>query len=151
MRNKEIKQAALANHLSISLHHICNIYSQDMHVGVLLKLFVWEIKLMERMDVGIRIREARKQKKFTQQMLADAIGVSEMYISQIERGIKMPSLNLFIQIITVLDISADYILRDTLPSGKDFVYQEVTELLDKLSNKQRRGAINILNAYIHSL
>ena len=106
---------------------------------------------MERMEVGIRIREARKQKEFTQQMLADAIGVSEMYISQIERGLKMPSLNLFIQIITVLDISADYILRDTLPSGKKFVYQEVAELLDKLSNKQRRGAINILNAYIHSL
>ena len=106
---------------------------------------------MERIEVGIKIREARKQKEFTQQMLADAVGVSEMYISQIERGMKMPSLSMFIKIITTLDISADYVLRDALPTGKDFVYKEVAELLDGLTPKQRRGAIDILDAYVHSL
>ena len=106
---------------------------------------------MERMEVGIKIREARKQKDFTQQMLADAIGVSEVYVSMIERGMKMPSLSLFAQIITVLDVSADFVLRDALPTGKDFVYGEVAELLDGLTPKQRRGAIDILDAYVHSL
>lgn len=106
---------------------------------------------MEQLDVGIRIREARKKKGFTQQMLADAIGVSEIYISQLERGMKLPSLSLFIQIITALDISADYILRDAVPTGKDFVYEEVAELLDGLTPKQRRGAIDILDAYVQSL
>ena len=106
---------------------------------------------MERTEIGIKIREARKQKGLTQQMLADAVGISEMYISQIERGMKMPSLNLFIKIITALDISSDYVLRDALPSGKDFVYEEVAELLDGLTPKQRRGAIDILDAYIQSL
>ena len=33
---------------------------------------------MERVEVGIKIREARRQKEFTQQMLAEAVGVSEM-------------------------------------------------------------------------
>ena len=106
---------------------------------------------MERMEVGIKIREARKQKDFTQQMLADAIGVSEVYVSMIERGTKMPSLSLFAQIITVLDVSADFVLRDALPSGKDFVYKEVAELLDSLTPKQRRAAIDILDAYVRSL
>ena len=106
---------------------------------------------MEQLDIGIRIREARKKKDFTQQMLADAIGVSEIYISQLERGMKLPSLALFIQIITALDISADYILRDTVPTGKDFVYEEVAELLEGLTPKQRRGAIDILDAYVQSL
>lgn len=106
---------------------------------------------MEQLDVGIRIREARKKKGFTQQMLADAIGVSEIYISQLERGMKLPSLSLFIQIITALDISADYILRDAVPTGKDFVYEEVAELLDGLTPRQRRGAIDILDAYVQSL
>lgn len=106
---------------------------------------------MDRIEVGTKIREARKQKGFTQQMLADEIGIGEMYISQIERGMKMPSLNLFIKIITALDISADYVLRDALPTGKDFVYAEVAELLDGLTPKQRRGAIDILDAYVHSL
>ena len=106
---------------------------------------------MERMEVGIKIREARKQKDFTQQMLTDAIGVSEVYVSMIERGMKMPSLSLFAQIITVLDVSADFVLRDALPSGKDFVYKEVAELLDSLTPKQRRAAIDILDAYVRSL
>lgn len=106
---------------------------------------------MERIEVGMKIREARKQKDFTQQMLADAIGVSEVYVSMIERGMKMPSLSLFAQIITALDVSADFVLRDALPSGKDFVYKEVAELLDGLTPKQRRAAIDILDAYVRSL
>ena len=106
---------------------------------------------MEQLDIGIRIREARKKKDFTQQMLADAIGVSEIYISQLERGMKLPSLALFIQIINALDVSADYVLRDAVPTGKDFVYEEVAELLDGLTPKQRRGAIDILDAYVQSL
>ena len=106
---------------------------------------------MEQLDIGIRIREARKKKDLTQQMLADAIGVSEIYISQLERGMKLPSLALFIQIINALDVSADYVLRDAVPTGKDFVYEEVAELLDGLTPKQRRGAIDILDAYVQSL
>ena len=106
---------------------------------------------MEWTELGIRLREARKKKDFTQKMLADAVGVTEMYISQLERGMKLPSLVLFIQIVNALDISADYILRDSVHTGKDFVYEEVAELLDGLTPKQRRGAIDILNAYVQSL
>ena len=72
---------------------------------------------MNRIEVGIKIREARKKKGFTQQMLAEAVDISEMYII----------------------------------TGKDFVYSEVTELLDALTPKQRRGAIDILDAYVQSL
>ena len=106
---------------------------------------------MEWTELGIKLRDARKQKDFTQKMLADAVGVTEMYISQLERGMKLPSLALFIQIINALDISADYILRDSVHTGKDFVYEEVAELLDGLTPKQRRGAVNILDAYVQSL
>jgi len=106
---------------------------------------------MEWTELGIRLREARKKKGFTQQMLADAVDVTEIYISQLERGMKLPSLAVFIQIVNALDVSADYILRDAVYTGKDFVYEEVAELLDGLTPKQRRGAIDILDAYVQSL
>ena len=78
---------------------------------------------MERIEVGIKLREARKQKGLTQQMLAEAVDISEMYISQIERGLKMPSLNIFIKIITVLDISSDYVGdMDDIKSRTEFVF-----------------------------
>lgn len=63
----------------------------------------------------------------------------------------MPSMNLFIKIITALDISSDYILRDEIPSGKDYVYSEFTQKLDTLTPKQRRAAMEILDAYIRTL
>ena len=72
---------------------------------------------MDRIEVGNKIREARLQKGYTQQVLAEKAGIGEMYVSEIERGVKMPSLNLFVKIITALDVSADYVLRDALPSG----------------------------------
>ena len=106
---------------------------------------------MDRIEVGRKIREARLQKGLTQQALAEIADIGEMYISEIERGVKMPSLNLFVRIITALDISADYVLRDALPTGKDFVYQEVADMLDGLTPKQRRSAIDILDAYVRSL
>ncbi len=106
---------------------------------------------MDRIEVGRKIREARIKKGFTQQALAEVADIGEMYISEIERGVKTPSLNLFVKIISALDVSADYVLRDALPSGKDFVYQEVAEMLDDLTPKQRRSAIDILDAYVRSL
>ena len=106
---------------------------------------------MEKADLGKKIREARLKKGYTQQTLAEKADVAEMYISQIERGLKMPSMNLFIKIITALDISSDYILRDEVPSGKNYVYNEFTKKLDSLSPKQRRAAMEILDAYIRTL
>lgn len=106
---------------------------------------------MDRNAIGLRIREARLKKGYTQQGLAEAAGISEMYISQMERGLKMPSLSLFTKIITALDISADYVLRDELPTGKEFVYDEVAQMMEELTPKQRKGAVDILEAYIRNL
>lgn len=106
---------------------------------------------MDRISMGKRIREARIRKGYTQLTLAEKAGIGEMYISEIERGKKMPSMNLFVKIISALDISADYVLRDEIPTGKDFIYEEVAELLDGLTPKQRRGAVDILDAYVRNL
>ena len=101
---------------------------------------------MDKADLGKKLREARLKKGYTQQVLAEKADVAEMYISQLERGLKMPSMNLFIKLITALDISSDYILRDEIPSGKEYVYDEFTQKLDTLTPKQRRAAMEILDA-----
>ena len=94
---------------------------------------------------------ARLDKGYTQQSLSEKADIGEVYLSEIERGLKMPSMNLFIKLITALDISADYILRDEVPTGKDFVYDELTQKLDSLTPKQRKTAADILDAYIRNL
>ena len=106
---------------------------------------------MERAALGKRIRESRIKKGYTQQDLAERADVGVVYISEIERGIKMPSLNIFIKIIDALDVSADYILRDEISSGKEYICMEIAEKLLVLTPHQRKTATDILNAYLDNL
>ena len=106
---------------------------------------------MDKVSLGNKIKEARALKGLTQQELSRVADINEMYLSEIERGLKMPSMNVFIKIIVALDISADYVLRDVSPSGKEHVYDELTRKLDGLTPQQRKTASDILDAYIRNL
>lgn len=106
---------------------------------------------MERAAMGKRIREERLKKGYTQQEVAEKAEICVMYLSEIERGIKMPSLNSFIQILEALEVSADYILRGELNSGQAYIYDEITQKLKNLTSAQRRTAADILDAYIRNL
>lgn len=103
---------------------------------------------MQRELLGKRIREVRKAKNMTQENLAEMVNTSVVYISELERGIKMPSIPVFISIVEALDTSADYLLRDNISSGKAYVYNEFTEKLDKLSPKNRKAALDLLEVFI---
>ena len=106
---------------------------------------------MDRAALGKRIRESRIKKGYTQQDLARRADIGVVYLSEIERGVKMPSLNIFIKIIDALDVSADYILRDMISTGREYICMEITEKLLVLTPSQRKTATDILNAYISNL
>ena len=106
---------------------------------------------MNKSELGRKIREARQHKKYTQQQLAELAGIGIMYLGEIERGTKMPSLNVFIKVIEALDVSADYVLRDELSSGERYIYDEITDKLKGLTPSQRKTASEILDAYIRNL
>ena len=50
------------------------------------------------------LREARSEKGFSQEELADRAGLHRTYISQIERGVKSPSLRSLEQITDALEM-----------------------------------------------
>ncbi len=106
---------------------------------------------MEKTELGSMIKKARQKKGYTQEVLAEKADIGLMYYGEIERGIKMPSMNTFIKIIEALGVSADYILQNELSSGRDYVFDELTTKLEKLTPKQRKTASDILDAYINNL
>ena len=53
--------------------------------------------------------------------------------------------------VNALEVSADYVLRDELPSGKEYICMEITEKLLILTPGQRKIASDILNAYLNNL
>lgn len=106
---------------------------------------------MDKSALGQKIREARQTKGYTQHALAKIANIGDVYMGEIERGLKMPSLNIFIKLTEALDVSTDYILRDELSSGKEYIYDELTQKLKDLTPKQRKTAVDILDAYLKNL
>jgi transcriptional regulator with XRE-family HTH domain len=58
-------------------------------------------------DVGDFIREQRRMAELSLRRLSDMAGVSNPYLSQIERGLRRPSAEILQQIARALEISAE--------------------------------------------
>ena len=58
-------------------------------------------------SIGEYIREQREQAKISLRQLADQAGVSNPYLSQVERGLRKPSVEILQQIAKGLRISAE--------------------------------------------
>ncbi len=61
------------------------------------------------MNIGTNIKVARKKRGITQTELAEKVGVTQTMINFIEKGIRMPSVNVLIAISKELDVSMDYL------------------------------------------
>jgi transcriptional regulator with XRE-family HTH domain len=57
--------------------------------------------------IGAYIREQREQAKISMRQLAQAAGVSNPYLSQVERGLRRPSADILQQLAKGLRISAE--------------------------------------------
>ena len=62
------------------------------------------------MIIGERLKQARKNKKMSQQELGDALGVTKVSICGYETGVRVPTMENFVQLINILDLSPDYLL-----------------------------------------
>ena len=78
-----------------------------------------------------RLKEIRKQRKLTQQELAEKSGIPSTSIYHIEAGSRKPSLENFYKLVVVLNVSADYLLGRTARSsdvGNDPIAKSIQEL-----------------------
>ena len=61
--------------------------------------------------LGLTIKAAREAHKMTQEQLAEASGISTVYVSEIENKRTIPSFSVLCSICQVLNISLDKIGR----------------------------------------
>lgn len=66
---------------------------------------------MARFTVGNDVRRRRAERNWTQQELADAVGVSRQSIISIEQGRYVPSLPLALQLARLFGCSTDDLFR----------------------------------------
>ena len=68
----------------------------------------------ERKRIGERIREERKKKGITQEMLAQKVGMQRTHISRIEQGKCSTGFDLLQRIAEVLDMRIDIVNSNTI-------------------------------------
>ena len=92
---------------------------------------------------GKKIKAAREKFKFTQFELAEKIGISPNFLGDIERGKKLPSLNVLITISNTLKISLDSLfsesLSNTLEEPEEIYYSDnqikiISEIINKIND-----------------
>ena len=66
---------------------------------------------------GKRVRQLRLAAGWTQEQLAEAAGITTTYTSDLERGTKVPSLTIVLQISRAFRISVADLLRDFTIDG----------------------------------
>lgn len=110
--------------------------------------------------MGKRVRILRDDRKMNQTEMANRMGqfgqkVDPSYLSQIERGDKMPSLPVFKAIVQVLESTADYLLLLTddpeVPEAKETdTWSETTlsimDIVDVLPDAKRQEILSVVQA-----
>ena len=88
---------------------------------------------MEYRKIGMRIKEARKKKKMSQQELSFSIEYSIPHISHVENGSTKLSVDFLIKTANALDVSSDQILCDSLKKVSSIYHGEIMEALKDCS------------------
>lgn len=82
------------------------------------------------MNLGIAIKKLRKEKGVNQMNFAASVGITQTYLSQIEKGLKHPSEKIIKVIAKELDVSITMIY--ILASEREDVPQHKKEMYDML-------------------
>ena len=79
--------------------------------------------------IGKRVCELRKSRGYTQIQFSEKINISRGYYSKIELGIKVPSIDILIDLAEFFGVPLDYlVLGKTLETDK--VKNEIRALID---------------------
>lgn len=105
---------------------------------------------MDNKLIGHRIKEIRESRGYTQEQLAEKLNLSVQHVSVIERGIKSPRLDTFIRIANILEINADYLLKDVLLVSSQLTSNELYDMLGQISEKEKRRILEVVRVLIQT-
>lgn len=80
---------------------------------------------------ALRLRQLREQRGWTQQGLAERIGVLRAMVANYEGGFHHPPLPTLQKIARVFGVSVDYLLSGSGPSASEFRDRELLEFFAK--------------------
>jgi transcriptional regulator with XRE-family HTH domain len=104
-------------------------------------------------DLGAFIRQQRERANLSLRRLADTAGISNPYLSQIERGIRKPSAEILSRLSRALEISANSLYSKAGLLDDELQAPTISEAIDadaRLSPSQKKVLLDMHKALIQS-
>ena len=104
------------------------------------------------MTLGEKIAKQRKELNYTQEQLADILGVSRQSISKWESDIAYPETDKLIELGKLFDCSMDYLLKEEVTEKSGAQTSDFTEKIKEISrnvmteknNRKAKGILKII-------
>ena len=98
--------------------------------------------------IGRRIQEIRKQRGLTQEQMAERVNISPHYLSALERGVYNIKLDLLVDILNVLNCSADEVFQDVVDTSSKIKASQLSEKLKGLPLQEQRKILEVVEIMI---
>lgn len=116
---------------------------------------------MDQKQIGSFLKELRKEKKLTQEQLAEALNVSGRTVSRWETGNNMPDISLLVEISELFDVSIPEIIngerksenmneevKEVAQSMSDYALAEKEGIIKEIRNLSLIGLLALIIYYI---
>lgn len=91
---------------------------------------------MNQEKIGKFIAEQRKNKKITQEQLAEELGVTDRAVSKWERGLNLPDASLMLELSKILDITVNELLTGEIIKKERFMEKLDENLIEVVREKE---------------
>ena len=98
-------------------------------------------------DLGEKIKRLRFEKKWSQDVLAEKIGVGRQYISRYETGRVLPSADTLRKLAEIFEVSVDYLLNNETNNlaGLGLKDKKLLDLFTEVEKMDENDQITVRN------
>lgn len=99
--------------------------------------------------LGEHLAELRKEKNYKQTELAEKLNVSQQVISNIERGVSAPDIELLKKIADIYNISLDQLVgRDFVATGADSLERRIISYIKQMDEKGKELSLGLVSQIV---
>lgn len=103
---------------------------------------------MDKITLGLKIRQLRERRNLTQIEFAEMIDITDKALSKIEVGRNYPHLNTLMAISEELGVSLEFLVSENKTTGKEIYVNEIHGRLSKMSLHSVRHILEYIELYI---